>query len=323
MHWRINWRRSLIALLLISILACNSIAWMQALAMTHFSSGGQRTATIEAMTPIEKVWTALTGVNVPRPLNTRSPEDVGLKYEVTTISFDNGETLEAWYVPAERPRGTIISFSAYAESKESELAQLAAFHEMGFAVLMVDFRGTGGSSGAETSLGVREAKDVARAVDYAHNEWPESRIVLYGVSMGSAAVLRALAVEGVKPDAVIIESPFNRLIDTVRNRFDAIGFPSFPSAELVVFWGGVQQGFDGFAHNPEEYAASVQAPTLLLYGERDPRVTAAPVRRVYDKLGGRKEFVTFPDAGHISLITASPEVWNEKVKRFLDREVQP
>jgi len=286
--------------------------------MTHFSAGGERTASIEAMSPPEKLWVALTGVNVPRPQNTHTPEDVGLEYEVRTINFDNGDTLEAWYVPAVRPRGIILAFPAYAESKESELAQAAAFHSMGYDVLMVDFRGAGGSSGNDTTLGIREAKDVAHAVSYAHEGWPKSHLILYGVSMGSAAILRSIATEGVNPDAVVIESPFNRLLDTVRNRFDAMGLPSFPSAELVVLWGGVQQGFDGFAHNPEEYASKVQAPTLLLYGERDPRVTPAQVRQLYDKLGGHKEFITFPGAGHESLIAAEPERWKDSVAHFLE-----
>ncbi len=159
---KIGWRRILVGIALSGIFACNGIAFMQALAMTHFSASGSRTPSIEAMSPPEKAWAVLTGVNVPRPKNTHTPQDVGLQFTTETISFQNGDTLEAWSIRQTEPRGIIILFPAYAESKESELAQAAAFHNMGYSTLMVDYRGVGGSSGDDTTLGVREAKDVAR-----------------------------------------------------------------------------------------------------------------------------------------------------------------
>jgi len=319
---RLSWRKVIAIAVIAGIVACNGIAWIQARAMTHFSSGGQRTPAIEALSLSEKVWTVLAGVNVPRPQNSRTPQDVSLPYEVHTISFPDGDTLEAWYIPVEQPRGTFLMSPAYAESKETMLAQAVAFHEMGYDTLMVDFRGVGGSSGQDTTLGVREAKDVARAIEYVRQTWPGRATILYGVSMGSAAILRSIAIEGVKPDAIIIESPFNRLLDTVRNRFDAMGLPSFPGAELVVFWGGVQQGFDGFAHNPVDYAQSVSCPVLLMNGDHDPRVTLSQATAIYEKLGGHKEFVSFADAGHESLIAAAPQVWKEHVTLFLSKEIK-
>lgn len=303
--------------MLLGIVACNGIAFMQARAMTHYSQGGQRTPRIEAMSLPEKVWAVLAGVNVPRPENAHTPVDVGLEYSTETIPFPNGETLEAWLVPHAEPRGTVILFPAYAESKESELTQASAFHEMGYSALMVDFRGVGGSSGNDTTLGVREAKDVARAMEFVRQGPSHQSIILYGISMGSAAILRAIDKEGVQPDAIVVESPFNRLLDTVNNRFDAVGIPAFPSAQLVIFWGGVQDGFDAFAHNPVEYAPSVKCPTLLMQGDRDPRVTLAQARSIFDQLGGPKEFVDFSGAGHESLIVADPQMWKERVARFL------
>jgi len=183
----------------------------------------------------------------------------------------------------------------------------------------VDFRGSGGSSGDDTTLGVREAADVALSVAYARRIWPEQPLVLYGISMGSAAVLRAIAAAGVRPDAVILESPFDRLLATTRNRFRAMGLPAFPSAELLLFWGGVQQGFDGFAHNPVDYAAGVDCPALLLHGERDPRVTVEQAGMVFERLPGPKERVLFPGAGHEMLIAAAPELWYQSVARFLEQ----
>jgi pimeloyl-ACP methyl ester carboxylesterase len=136
--------------------------------------------------------------------------------------------------------------------------------------------------------------------------------------MGSAAILRAVALQGVQPAAVIAECPFDRLLSTVENRFAAFGLPAFPLAHLLVFWGGVQQGFNGFAHNPADYAQAVTCPVLLLHGDADPRVTREQLLRVHDNLAGTKKLEWFAGVGHESYLAAQPEKWKDTVERFLD-----
>ena len=188
---------------------------------------------------------------------------------------------------------------------------------------MVDFRGAGGSTGSDTTLGMREAGDVAAAFGYARQEWSDRFIAVYGVSMGAVAALRAIAAEGVEPDGLVLESPFDSLLNTVRNRFHATGLPDFPAAEMLVFWGGVQHGFDGFAHNPVEYARSVRCPTLLLYGDRDPRVTPAQSTAIYAALdpGINKTAVPFEGAGHEALVLHDPELWERHVGELLGEAI--
>jgi uncharacterized protein len=87
---------------------------------------------------------------------------------------------------------------------------------------------------------MREAEDVAAAFAYARESWPDQPIVLYGVSMGSAAILRAVAHEDVRPAGLILEGAFDRLLTTTRHRFHAVGAPASPAAELLLLWGSVQ-----------------------------------------------------------------------------------
>src|SRR4029079_14105793 len=93
-------------------------------------------------------------------------------------------------------------------------------------------------------------------------------------SMGGAAVLRAVAVDGVRPNAMIVEGVFDRLLTTVQHRFDAVHLPAWPAAPLLVFWCSIQMGYNGFAHHPIDYAAAVTCPILLLPGEPAPRISA-------------------------------------------------
>jgi alpha-beta hydrolase superfamily lysophospholipase len=312
---RTRWLFVAVALLLV---IPNLLAWNQAWAMTHYAARGQRTAPPERLSLVDKIGAILLGVTVPRPANSSSPAQVGLSFEMRTILVDDGR-LEVWYATSQGGRGVVLMFPAYAESKSSLLQSARAIADLGFDTLMVDFRGVGGSTGSDTTLGIKEARDIAAAFRYARQEWPGRPIALYGVSMGAVAALRAVAAKDVRPDALILESPFDSLLNTVRNRFHATGLPDFPAAEMLVFWGGVQHGFDGFAHNPVEYARSVRCPTLLLYGDRDPRVTPGQSRAIYDALdpGIYRRAVAFKGAGHEALVLSDPALWRENVDWLL------
>ncbi len=316
MRWRNRWRRG-IWLGVIGVVLVNGLAWSHARRMTHYADTGEQLGKIEALSPAEKIQAVLLGLSPPRPANRHTPADLGLPHETVVLPMGDAEQIVAWSVPHPQARGVVALFPAYATSKESLLPPARLFHDLGYTALLVDFRGVGDSTGAQTTLGVREAEDVARATDYARQTWPDQPLILFGVSMGSAAILRAVAVEGVRADALILESPFDRLASTVGNRIRAFGLPATPGTELLVFWGSVQIGANGFAHNPTDYARAVSSPTLILHGERDPRVTLDQVTTLHAAFPDRATLVHIPGAEHESLATAAPENWRTAVAAFL------
>jgi hypothetical protein len=132
--------------------------------------------------------------------------------------------------------------------------------------------------------------------------------------------LRALAVhEDLQPAAVVLECPFERLRTTVASRFTAMGLPSFPAADLLLFWGSVQLGFNGFQHNPVDYARAVRSPALQMHGAKDTRVTQEHAETIFHNLGGEKEFQVFAEVGHESYFAKCPEQWKKAVSTFLAR----
>lgn len=95
------------------------------------------------------------------------------------------------------------------------------------------------------------------------------------------------------------------------------GIPAFPMAYLLVFWGGIQNNFWAFAHNPDDYAKSVDCPTLLLYGEKDEKVSRKEINAVFQNLNGKKTLVTYPLAGHENYLLRYKEKWTNDVLSFL------
>ncbi|NES69347.1 MAG: alpha/beta hydrolase [Okeania sp. SIO2D1] len=61
---------------------------------------------------------------------------------------------------------------------------------------------------------------------------PNQPIILYGISMGSVAILRAVAQEHIEANTIIIEIPFLCFLDAVKIRLKDANIPLFPLAEL-------------------------------------------------------------------------------------------
>jgi uncharacterized protein len=314
---RPGWLRSLLWMLL-GFLLLNSLVWVQARAMTHFVPNGQPLDQFATASLTDKLWALTRGVKLPRPENHHTPADHYLPFEVRQISLSTNEQLEAWFVPHPQSRGIVVMFPGYAGVKEAFLTPAAHFYQFGYSSLLVDFRGSGGSSGNDTTLGLREADDVAATFGYAQQQWPEQPIILYGISMGGAAILRAVALDGVQPTAIIVEGVFDRLLTTIQHRFDAVHLPSWPTAQLLLFWGSVQVGYNGFQHNPVDYASAIQCPILVMHGERDPWITSDETEALVAHINAPKLLVDVPGVGHdMPFVYPAPDVWVATVKQFV------
>jgi alpha-beta hydrolase superfamily lysophospholipase len=307
---------ALVSIVLLMV-ALNVLAYRHAYALTHFSRDGVRTGRPETLSVSEKLRVLVRGPIVPRPRNRRTPLDLGLGYERHVFVGARGLPIEGWYIPRPRSRAVIVMFHGHADSKDSQLKAASVFAEMGYSAFPVDFHGSGGSGGSDTSIGFHEATDVASAYEYARHLPGETAVVLYGGSMGAAAILKAVADRHLEPAAIILECPFDSLVKTVRHRFETMGLPSFPAAELLVLWGGWQQGFNGFRLNPADDARAVTSPVLLMNGDSDPWVTLEEAQRTFDHLQGAKRFKVFRGLRHQSFLNARPAEWKQSVSSFL------
>src|SRR4051794_40459092 len=75
--------------LLTGFLLLNLLAYRHAGAMLHYSSEADRTPTPRALSNWQKAKVLVCGVTVPRPENTRSPEDLGPTAETVHFVADD------------------------------------------------------------------------------------------------------------------------------------------------------------------------------------------------------------------------------------------
>jgi len=299
------------------IVLLNLVAFIHAYKFTHFSNATVvRTRDPKELSMSDKLVTLVFGIDNPRPTHRSKPN-----VPYSTIKISQPDTITCWQINVDNPRGVVILFHGYAGDKSQLLTRSKLFLDFGYNVLLVDFLGSGDSEGNTTSVGFREAVQVKACYDFVAKE--TQPIYLFGTSMGAAAIMKAMHDYSLKPEGVILECPFGSLFKTVCARFKNMGVPPFPMAGLLTFWGGVQHGYWAFSHNPERYAESIKCDALLLYGQRDDRVSLDEIKNIYANFGGYKMLKMYPAAGHDVFTSGNVNQWNRDVFNFLERRETP
>ena len=303
----------LIIALLFFILLINAIAIMHAYKFTHYdenkvSSGGKTKLTLS-----DKIKGSLFGVSIAKPKNITTPS---VSFKEVIIKSD--DYIHCWLIKGSSLK-SIILFHGYAEDKSLMLERAELFIEQDYNVLLVDTMGTGSSKGNSVTIGYKEANNVKAAYSYMHDTIGES-VSLYGVSMGSVAIMKAISDFKLPAAQLILECPFGSMLDAVKSRCSSLGLPVFPMALLLVYWGGRLNGFNSFTHNPTEYAKNISIDTLLLRGERDFRVSRKEIKDIYDNLRGKKRLKTYHNSAHESFLNNDGAMWKRDILDFIKQK---
>jgi pimeloyl-ACP methyl ester carboxylesterase len=291
-------------------LLMNIVAALHAWRFTHFEAIGANRTSSKNMGFSKKLGFILTGVNNPKPLNTTLPDTA-----FQTITIKSNEKLEAWWIPVASPRGSVLLCHGYGGSKAGMLERAKIFRGLGYSTMLLDFMGAGGSEGRQCTIGVEESVEIRDAVKWMQQQGAR-QIILFGTSMGAAAVMKAQAEFALPVCGLVLECPFGSLAQSVENRFRVQGMPTFPLAKMLVFWGGAENGFNAFAHNPINYALKIQCPVLLFYGEKDNKVLPSETNAIMQNLAGSKRLVTFADAAHEDYLMKYKCEWQTAVAEF-------
>ncbi|XP_068884437.1 acylamino-acid-releasing enzyme isoform X4 [Aphelocoma coerulescens] len=186
---------------------------------------------------------------------------------------------------------------------------MAALCRLGFAVLLVNYRGSLGFGQASISsllsrVGEQDVADTQLAVEQALHREPldPHRLALLAGSHGAFIALHLLTREPERYQACALRSPVSNLpallgtSDIPDWRYTSLGLPySFervPRAEEVATM---------LLRSPIAQAAQVQTPVLLCVGARDRRVSPMQALELYRVLRARgvpARLLWYPEGGH-------------------------
>lgn len=296
---------------IVVFLLANIMAFFHARKFTHFDQEVTQRVDPSKVPFLQKLKIMFTGVSLPRPVTRCEPSR-----PYKTIMLQSNVRIACWEMIVDQAKGTVVLCHGYGGEKSDMLERAYVFMDMGYNVLLPDFMGAASSEGIQCTIGFKEADNVKTCVDYLQQKGVKN-IYLMGASMGAAAIMRACCVHRLPVKALILECPFGSMRQTVKNRFETMGIPAFPLSDMLVLWGGVQNGFNAFSHNPEDYARQINIPVLLLAGGKDDRVKEFEILNIYHHLAGKKFLKTYPLAGHESYLNKYKQQWEADVGSFM------
>ena len=130
----------------------NVLAIFHSYKFTHYSETSKPRLKAQKLSGADIAKIVVLGIDNPRPVNTATPSQ---PYE--TITIQGNKKLECWSVKAPNAKGTVILFHGYGGEKSGMIDKSDEFIKMGYNTLLVDFMGSGGSEGNQTTIGYKEA----------------------------------------------------------------------------------------------------------------------------------------------------------------------
>lgn len=198
-----------------------------------------------------------------------TPAQYSLRYQDVQFVASDGTTLAGWWIPANRPRGTVVYCHGNADNVGSIAYLAPEFFKRGFNLLLWDYRGYGYSEGRPSEKGFY--RDAQAAFDAAEAMSGKLPVVVYGHSLGASVAIQ-LALD--RPAAaLIVDGGFLSVADLARRFYpklplDRLLSVSYDSTEKVSALQGMPKLF---GHSPTDQTVPFQSGRLLHAAAANPK----------------------------------------------------
>ena len=215
-----------------------------------------------------------------------TPAQGGMTYHDIEFPSGDGERLHGWWVQrrAAPGLGHVLLCHGNAGNVGDRVLHAALLTEVGFDVLLFDYRGYGRSSGRPGEQGTYRDAHAALACLLAEPGVDRARVFYLGESLGGAVALE-LALDH-PPAGLVLLSAFTSVRDMGRIHYGLM--PStlipdaYPSLRLIV---------------------DLRAPLLVLHGEDDMIVPVEHGRALFEAAPGPKRLRIVPGVGHNDIVS--------------------
>jgi alpha-beta hydrolase superfamily lysophospholipase len=213
-----------------------------------------------------------------------TPDSVGWNYEQWEIKTEDGFKLNSWIYEAkpERNKDTVIILAYPDAGNMSYFVYYSAIvANAGYTVVTFDYRGFGKSDDFEIQQDylyyTEFAKDLEAVVNAASSKFPNKKIGVWGMSMGTTIASRAYPALKGKIDFMIGEGYVTDTL-TITDRYQAL------DKSLI------------FPEKPTEYTKAIHAidiPLLILSASNDTITTHADALALKETLGNKCEVIEY------------------------------
>ena len=192
------------------------------------------------------------------------------------------------------------------------------FYDLGYNIITMDLRGHGNSKSKYIGMGILDAKDLLDVLNDFTKKNKESKIALFGVSMGAATVLTALNYMLPKNVTCVIEdSGYTSVKDEFKYQLKNV----FKLPQQIIYFANpsvkCKAKYSLFAQSSIDGVKKSTLPILFIHGTEDKIVPKEMVDELYENCSSKKAMIKFK-AGHIESAYVYRDRYSEIVKEFIE-----
>ncbi len=210
------------------------------------------------------------------------------EFEEVNLTPD-GAVLNAIRFKADLAKGIIIYFHGNQGNLTRWGEVVMPFVEMGYDVLIMDYRGFGKSKGKRTQKTL--LSDAELFYEYALKEFKEEDVILYGRSLGTG--LASYLAGNHKPAKLILETPYYSMASVGQKLY-----PIFPVSWAMRF------NFKSF-----QYLKTATCPVYIFHGTEDRVVPYAQGEKLFQSLPPNQGQLITIDEGRHKDLAEFDEYW--------------
>ncbi|WP_071516888.1 alpha/beta fold hydrolase [Geitlerinema sp. PCC 9228] len=276
----------LLLLVVVAYVSTGMYLWVQQRRLIFYPKRAIATTPAKANMEYKQVW-----LPVATPVKANSTVD--------------SQQIYGWWIPnSQNPAPTILYLHGNGGNIGDRVDVLRRFHQMGFAVFAIDYRGYGRSPGdfpSETT--VYEDAEAAWKYLLQEKNIPPQKIAIYGHSLGGAIAIE-LAIRHPQMKGIIVEGTFTSIRDTIN--YQGFFYQLFPVDWMLT------QHFDSLSK-----VSQLKVPILYIHGEQDDVIPAHMSQTLYDATPQPKQILKIAQADHINVPEVGGSTYENKIRQFL------
>ncbi|RKZ49225.1 MAG: alpha/beta hydrolase [Gammaproteobacteria bacterium] len=228
-----------------------------------------------------------------------TPDMAGLAYEDIYFKTEDDVELNAWFIPVEGARKTLLFFHGNGGNISHRLDSLKIFHELGLSVFIIDYRGYGQSQGTTSEQGTYKDAEAAWQYLTESRGIPDKDIIIFGRSMGGG-VATWLSIQHT-PDLLILESTFTSVADMAKHYY-----PYLPAHLLT-----------RIKYASIDRIGAIQCPILFSHSQTDEIVPFELGLQLFKQAQAPKMFMQL-EGGHNDGFIVTGRSYVNGIKEFLN-----